>query len=498
MSLWDRLFRRQAPVTPGTTDNATTADKDVVLSRQMDNLELAERIYINNPPWLSEDKDNPLIGTNTGALVAAEIARMVTIESKIAVENNPDVDAVIQDYVMPNLRTELEKGWALGGIVFKPYFSGATMGVTAEGLVTSIDGKMRVAFVYPSQFLIDDYDNNGAIIQIRFFSTVMQQARFFTKVETMKYNELLNQVTITNEVFVTASAPTKYKWDDLGNTKVPLTDVKRWENIQPNMIITNVKSALVGMYKPPMANNLNFNSPYGISPLVRAAQALRRIDIVQNAIDWEVDSSLARLIVDERSIARTDRIPKKLAKVVTRLLGDETKRFFEKWSPEIRHESYLKLLNSNKCDAEDLIGVAHGTISEAPEMARTATEITKTRQRTFSTVVDNQKALEDAIRQLAYSISVWLNPTEASVEGEELEITFDWDDSVVANPTEQLTLYMILQNAGNIPKWKTNQMFFNMDEEAAKELIMEAQGGDGSVLSTMLDPNRPAPPRELE
>lgn len=463
---------RPAPTQPSQLGRGTSSDTSGVTDKMLTDLALAEAIYMDIPPWLNEENP-PMLPSGIGPLIASIIATITTIEAKITVGNNEDINDIIQRFIMPNLREEMEKGWALGGLIFKPYYNNATFSFDDENKLAGVQGKLKIGFLYPSQYLIDDFDNSGAILKIRMFNTIVQNSKFYTKVETQDYNENTRTLIITNEVFETSSTPTKYKWTDLGLAKVPLSAIDKWKNILPKMTFNDVHGCLVGLYNPPIANNTDFQSPYGLSPLVRAANALRRVDRVENGLDWEVDSSLARLFVDERAIPDMTNIPKKLAKTIVKILGDGggDKKFFEKYSPDIRQEAYIKTLNKHLRRVEDIIGVAHGTVSDVDEVAKTATEIHKMKHTTYATVTDNQKALATGIKQLVAACQIWLFPTQVQ---EELEIIFDFDDSIANTPEEQLALYMMLQNAGNIPKWMTNSMYFNVDEDDAQEMVDEA------------------------
>ncbi len=467
------FFKRMLPQAKSAPANH--ADPRTASDRMLTDLALAEAIYTNTPPWLNEESP-PLVGGGIGAMTAAEVARLITVEAKITVENAENVNAVIQDYVMPNLRYEVEKGWALGGLIFKPYYNNAVFEFDKNnGNLINVSGKLRIAFIYTSQFLIDEYDVSGLILRVRFFSIATKDNRFYTKVEEQSFDEASGTLTITNTVYETGTAPSKYKWDDLGSKVVPLETVERWKNILPKLIIPKVKGCLIGFYRPAIAYNTNVNSPYGLSPLVRAANAIRRADRTLNGLDWEMGASLARLYIDEMAVAREDDAVKKFAKYVIKLNpANDNARTFEKFSPDMRDVNYLNIYNAHLRHIEDILGLAHGTISDAQEITRTATEISKSRQRTYAMVVDNQKSLEMALRQLVYAIQVWMNPLQVA---DELKQTYDFDDSIVNNPDEQLAQYMILQNAGNIPAWKTNMMYFNCSEEAAKQMAVEGMAG---------------------
>jgi len=205
-----------------------------------------------------------------------------------------------------------------------------------------------------------------------------------------------------------------------------------------------------------------------------------------------MDATLARLIIDETAIPQRDSIPKKLTKFVVQLLGDGGgKKIFEKFSPEIREQNYLNVYNSRMRQIEDIIGLARGSLSEVEILAKTATEVGVSKQETYALIVDNQKALENAIRQLVYSMAVWTEPTQV-IKQEDIEMTFDFDDGVVSNPKEQIATMLQLQSAGNIPAYRVVMSYFNIDMEEAKEMVAEAKQETWDKMQTETDDNAEA------
>ena len=469
MGLFD-VFRRRSIQIPQASRAPETQH---VTDQMLNDLALAESIYTNKPHWLQEESP-ALEGAGIGPLVAAEVSRLITIEMKVTVEgdNNAELDNVVQKYLLPNMRDEVEKGWALGGLVMKPFYQDATFTLDDEGNVTGVDGRIKIDFKYPAEFIINNFDASGTIFDISFYSMVSQEQKFYTLVERQFYDEATETLTITNVAYRTGHQPTRFKWDNLGSDIVPLTDVKQWENILPKLVFTNMRGTLLGFYRPALANNTDLKSPYGLSGLVRAAHAIKRADRTYNNLDWEMDSSLARLFIDEVSLVDTTRVPKKVSKMLIRLLGGP-QRYFEKFNPTIREANYLRVWNSHLRQVEDVIGLAHGTISEVEHVAKTASEIKVTKQRTYAMIVGNQEALKDAIEQLVYSIAIWKNPT-AVIEG--VSTTFNFDDSITQDAEAKLGSLMTLHSSGLIPGYMVIMDYYNCDKEEAKKIVAEAAG----------------------
>jgi len=459
---------------------ATQSQQDAKpLKSLLEDLQLAEKIYANDPPWLYETTP-AMEGSGVGAVAAMEIARLITLESKFEVMGDSILDDVLQRYVVRNIRAETEKGWALGGLIMKPYFVGATVSAAADGSVQTISGNMKVEFCYPGQFMIHGYEITGAVFDISFYTKHKKGSYYYVLVERQTFDEAVKTTTITNTVYRMAQAPKTYLWDNLGSDKVPLSTVEKWANLLPQYVFNDVAGVLCGFYRPPGSNNTDLESPYGKSPLTRARNAIRDVDRSKNQLAWEMKSTLAKLYIDEVAYDQGKGVPKNIEGYYVRLLGNPDKKLFEMFNPAIRQESYLQVYDSHLKQLEDAVGLAHGTLSQPPENSRTATEIRMSKQRTFATVKDNQAALKECINQLVYAMAVWSYPGK-DISG--ISVNYFFDDSVLSDPLEQLEAFLQMQGAGNIPKWYTNEVCLGKTEEEAKKLVAEARDELASDIS---------------
>ena len=450
-----------------TTTSSTPATPQAIIN----DLTLAEQIYANNPYWLHETNP-PIEGSGVGAVAAMEVARLITLEAKIDIEADKVLNDVLSRYVMRNLRIEIEKGWALGGLVMKPFFVKANATITDEGVVQEISGNLKIDFFYPGYFLIHSFDRSGEIHDIAFYTIHKDKYDYYVLEERQIYDEIESTTTITNVVYHTKEVPRKFLWDNLGVNTVPLTTVERWANIQPKYVFEGVNGVLCGFYKPPIANNTDLQSPYGKSPLVRAQNAIRRVDRIEEQLDWEMDVSRARLYIDETAYNHGRGMPSGLSKFIVRLIGNPHQKFFEKFNPNIRDESYLRVMDRRLKSLEDAIGLSHGTLSIPPQAARTATELKVSFKRTITTVKDNRAALVECLNQLIYAMAVWSYPSK---EIDHIKAKFLFDESIFSDPQDRLRDLMQMQYGGNVPKWYVNMICLSITEEEAKKLVAEAE-----------------------
>jgi A118 family predicted phage portal protein len=76
-------------------------------------------------------------------------------------------------------------------------------------------------------------------------------------------------------------------------------------------------------------------------------------------------------------------------------------------------------------------GLSEGVLPRpATVQMATATEVKMTKQRTYATITDTQKALRVALEDLLYAIDTWASIYELAPEGD-YEVEFGFDDSIV-------------------------------------------------------------------
>ena len=96
------------------------------------------------------------------------------------------------------------------------------------------------------------------------------------------------------------------------------------------------------------------------------------------------------------------------------------------------------------------------------------------KQRTYSTNLDIQNALEDALRDVIYSMNVYCDLYEITPPGE-YEVSFEWDDSIIVDSETELEKRMTMLNAGITSKVETRMWYFGETENQAKEALQKIE-----------------------
>ena len=437
------------------TDIKKISGAEPTLSTEMINaLQLWTAMYENKSPWLSADVKS----LNLAAAVSAEIARLVTIEMRLEVDGSARANYLEDQLsgVMTRIREHVEAGAASGGMMLKPY----------------VDGNMIQVDVIPAgNFYPVRYDSSGRITAVVFADQKVVGEWVYTRIE---YHDFGDTYIIRNKAF---RSRTK---DSLGG-EVPLSFVDEWADILPEATLSGVMVPLYGYFRFPAANNIDASSPLGVSCFARAVDLIREADEQWSRLLWEfksgeralyVDVSAFDLDKDGKPILPSRRLFRTLHGMDTPTVGEEG--FFEAWSPTLREESLLNGLDAILKRVEFNCGLAYGTLSDPKSVEKTATEIKTSRQRSYVTVTDTQKALERALRELTAAMDTLATLYSLAPTGA-YELTATFDDSVVTDKEAQSAQDRQTVSMGAMPKYQFLMRNYGLSEEVAREWIAEVQ-----------------------
>lgn len=447
----------------GTIKNALGVN--VAISSEMSNaIALFEKIYMNEAPWLKKDEVESL---ELGAAIANEFTRLTTLEMQSEITGSPRADFLDEQYkkLKERLNDNLEIGNAVGGLAFKPYVK---------------DGKINVDMVKGSCFYPTEFNSSGEITAAIFVSQITKGDDIYTRLEYHKFFEqpIENDINYVIKNLV-------YKSNDnsiLGN-RVDLEKIPEWANIQEETAIQYVEKTLFSYYKPPIANNIDPESPVGVSVYARATNLIKKADIQFGRIDWEYEASEKAVFVDElatRPASQKKGEGKKfdIAKLKSRLykkLNTGKEDFFEDYSPDIRDEALWRGLNKILQRIEFNVGLAYGTISDPAIFEKTATEINASKQRSYATVSKMQENLQKALEHLIYAMDALATLYSLAPLGK-YETSFNWDDSLIVDAEREQTLQMQEVSQGLRSRIKYIMYRYGLTEEQAKkeyELIQQ-------------------------
>ena len=425
---------------------------DIALSSVMASaLQTWSQMYEDQADWLTTD----IVSLSLPAAIASEIARAVTIEMQVEFTGSARAKYLEAQYadVAAKLREQVEKGVAKGGLMLKPYISG---------------DRIYVDFVQADQFYPVAFDANGNITSCVFADQRTIGDKYYTRLEYHAMTE--NGVEIRNLAF---KSPTR---DSLGQS-VPLTDIEAWRDLLPEALITGVDKPLYAYFRYPLANNIDINSPLGVSCYSRAVKQIEQADKLWSNLLWEFESGKRAVYVDELAFTRDSLgnvILPDLRLYRTLKTGGTEDDFFEAWSPEFREASIQSGLDTILKKIEFNCGLAYGTLSDPQSIEKTATEIVSAKQRSYATVADTQKALQIALEQLIWVMDIWATIGGLAPAGA-YQTAMTFDDSLIVDRDMQFKQDLQLVGTGIMSKVEWRMRNFGEKEEVAKAKIAAVQ-----------------------
>jgi len=439
-----------------------------VSSEMTEALNLWAQMYMNKAPYLSE---SGMRSMNIASFICSELARQVTMEMKWNITGsgkdqngypamNPRAEYLAEQFKRCTgtiLREKLEQGMAAGGMVVKPYPN---------------PNAKRIYFdfvpdwsVYPISF-----DGDGCITDVIFRDSFQDGKTYYTRLE--------RQTVSGKDVVITQKCYKSTIPEELGKP-CELTEVEAWAELLPELTVNNTGGKLLfGWYRAANANSIDLDTVLGSSVFAKAVSLIKDADEQYSRLIWEFQAKETAIDVDPtalvpKSVRDTDGKKYELPKLNERLfrgveLGDE--KTYNVFDPPIRDASLLNGLNSILCRIEDLCGLARGTLSDPNEQVMTATQIITQKQRTYETINANQKSLEHCLLDVIQAMDVYASLLGLAPKGD-FDVSFEWDDSIIVDTSQQLNERVMLLNAGVMSKEELRMWYLGETQAQAAEAV---------------------------
>lgn len=482
-------------VLPKGIDNKTfeymLRTQTVISSKMLNAIKLWTEMYSDTPPWKGE-KGLDTKTMNLPAAIAREFARLITQESEISVGGEVRgkyINEQLQRFLR-HFPTKIEMYCAKGGIFIKPYISG-------KSVILSYYTADRA---YPTA-----YDTNGDISGAVFIEQMRKGDYVYTRLEwhSMTYNADLseepdydnsdesgeepkntNLYIVKNQAFrseklIASSGDTEF---DMLNCKTPLQDeveiktIDEWSDIEPEVRLTGLEAPLFVYIKVPSANNVDTYCPLGVSVYSLAVEAIKEADrqytrcINEYALKEAAIHASADLWKSNKD--GTPILPEGKERVY-RILDDagSQQSTIKDYSPDIRDASFYHGEEEQLRKIELLCGIAYGTLSKVQETAKTATEIKMSKQRSYTTVSNMQKEIEDGLRKVCDIISALADLYDLCPDGS-YELACSWGDSVREDTDVEYQRRLQLVMAGLLRQEAFLAWYFGCPEDSVTAKYM--------------------------
>ena len=243
------------------------------------------------------------------------------------------------------------------------------------------------------------------------------------------------------------------------------------------------------IFKPNIANNIDFTSPLGISVFANAIDALMGVDAVYDSYRNEFILGRKRLLVPQTmtQIERTqdgDRTPifdpNDMVFTAYQPTEDMTAGFHD-LSPEIRAEQHMQGMRAQLNLLSMKCGLGNGRYEfDRQSGVKTATEVVSEQSELYQTMCKHEIALREALEGLARALL-----TLAGFKRPEV-VRIVFDDSVIQDKAAQRSEAREEVAAGLMSKWRYLTQVCGMgDAEAKAEL--ERIRSESSITAEAVD-----------
>lgn len=440
--------RRRRPDTPAGCIEKAFGVSPAASKSMEDNRALWWAMYVNHPPWES-DEVRPL---GLAGAIGREMARHALAEFEVRAsggERGAFIDRQMRE-AAKNFHSCLELGLCLGGVALKP----------------CPDGDRLLVDVCAGSFTPTRFDGAGKAVGGVFrCGPVKQGKEFFVR---MEYHDF--ETDGGGPVYVIRNKAFRSGEDGFIGAETALDCVPEWAGLQPEVRIQGLRGPLFAYFKPPFANEVEPGSKVGASVYAgAAAELIRQADEQWRMIRWEYRSGKRRIYVDGVDAGQFD------DEIFVAGPFSRDGDFFDVFSPAFRDDPLYNGFQRILQRIEFHVGLAYGTISDPQNVEKTATEILAAKHRQYVTGEGIQRAFQGALEDLAAAMDAWCDLAALAPKGE-FEVRYSWGDGVLDDPEcRRLDKAMDaeLVEKGLMNGWEFRMKWFGEDEETAKNQLYE-------------------------
>ena len=343
---------------------------------------------------------------------------------------------------------------ALGTVAYIPRVVGQREGDAAEKIMLDY---VTVEHIWPLSWA------NGIVVECAFDSVIVAGGKEYLYLQVHTKDKAGNYV-IQNKI---------YLYQDGQLSDVRLSDVPGFENM-PNAVETYSDKRQFVIDRLNIANNFDISNPLGVSVYANAIDVLRGVDVAYDSYVNEFILGKKRIMVKPQATNYLDGEPMfDSSDTVFYLLpedavGDSVITQVDMSLRTQEHKTGIQdQLNflSSKCGlGENHYRFDNGSVA-------TATEVISQNSSMFRTIKKHEIILESVLIELCRIILRLGNQAMGAGLDEDVEISVDFDDSVIEDENANFARDMQLLNAGILNDWEFRAKWLNEDEATAKKML---------------------------
>ena len=354
---------------------------------------------------------------------------------------------------------------ALGTVAYVPRVIGQEISESGDIVPGNASGivldYVTIENIYPLSW------QNGYISECAFSSEVTRGGKDYLYLQIHRREDNGNYV-IENRI---------YRYDNEQLADEQLVNVKGFENIPPVVHTGSDKRQFV-IDRPNIANNVNYLLPTGIAIYANAIDVLQGVDIAYDSYVNEFKLGKKRIMVKPSAAQYLDGTPAfDPDDVVFYVMPEDTEDGavvtpIDMTLRTAEHntgiQDQLNILSSKCGFGETYYRFDGGSVA-------TATQVISENSTMFRTIKKHEIVLEQVLVEL-WRILLRLGNTAMNAGlNEDVEISIDFDDSIIESKDTDFQRDMQMLNAGIMNDWEFRMRWFNEDEETAKAALPKMQ-----------------------
>ena len=387
----------------------------------------------------------------------------ITLEGK---KEQDFFDAVCSDNNFRVKSSEMqEMKAALGTVAYVPRIVGASVNAVTGKLEGKAEG-IKLDYCTAEHIFPLSWEN-GKVIECAFSTSkvVGKDTYLYLQIHRLDENK---EYVIENVLFK----------DQNGQlSEVDNSSVEGFENV-PTVVNTGSKDRQFVIDRLNIANNIDVSLPLGISVFANAIDNLKGVDVAYDSYINEFVLGKKRIMVKPEATKGIDGEPVfDPNDTVYYVLPEDSQNgsLIEQVDMTLRTEEHnaglQDMLNvlSSKCGfGENHYKFDRGNIS-------TATQVISENSSMFRTIKKHEIILEDVMIELCRIILRMGNTYMGAGLNEDVEISVDFDDSIIEDKQADFSRDMQLLNAGIMNDWEFRAKWMNEDEATAKAALPKMQ-----------------------
>lgn len=447
--------------------------------------------HIINAPTIADPfGKRELFRADMAKAICAELAGLIWSEQcEVHVSQGEGEKQLLDEFIQQVLKNNnfwckmqehIEQAVALGGGALKTWYEDKR---DDNGAIMPGRGRIKIGYAMADQFVPTAWDN-AKVTEGVFISRQAKDGYYYTRLEWHKWHGLT--YTITNEAYRADGKGGTSEGQDILGYSYPLSAV--YPYIDAETTIHGLESSLFSYYRTAIANNIDDNSPLGVSVYANAMQTLHALDIAFDSFVREFRLGKKRIIVPAKCVrfvsddnGRMVRYFDANDEAYEALSADDPEALgIKDNSVEIRVDEHVAGINALLSILCLQVGFSTGTFTfDQAQGLKTATEIISENSKTYKTIKSHQQQIKTAIEQLVHNIIVVAGLYDLEYNGykisalasKDYEVKVVFDDSILQDRQTNINEGILNLTNGVMSKRKYMMDILGYtEEEAVKEL----------------------------